>query len=157
VGVPLVTLLCGPAGAGKTTHASRLERGGAVRLSMDRAQWEDGWRGEQAPAARLAELHAGLQVRLQEVVAAGRDVVVDLSLATRAIRDEWRSLARAAGARTELVVMTAPFPVLLERVRARSGRDHADAVVVPDSQLRRYVEGFEWPTPDESPRVIVTG
>lgn len=155
--MPLVTLLCGPAGAGKTTFARELERDGAVRLSMDRAQWEDGWRGVEAPAARLTQLHDGLKQQLREQLAAGTDVVVDLSLATREIRDEWRALAQDAGARTRLVLLTAPLPVLSERVRSRAGQHDADAVLLDEAVLTRYVEGFEWPTPDEEADVVVTG
>ena len=49
-GMPMVTLLCGPAGAGKTTYARKLERRGAVRLSMDEAVWRDGGQFEAARA-----------------------------------------------------------------------------------------------------------
>ena len=34
---------------------------------------------------------------------------------------------------------------------------HANAVLVPDTALRQYVDDFEWPTDDEDATVISTG
>ena len=155
--MPKVTLLCGPAGAGKTTYARKLERRGAVRLSMDEAVWDDGWRQDEPPQERLDELYAGLQDELTRAVAAGSDVVVDLSLAERSVRDEWRRLCGAAGVACELVVVTAPFDVLWDRVKRRNDEEHANAVRLTESRLRLYVDGFDWPASDEDTRVIVTG
>ncbi|MFT4296401.1 MAG: ATP-binding protein [Micropruina sp.] len=155
--MPMVTLLCGPAGAGKTTYARELERRGAVRLSMDEAVWADGWRHEQPPQQRLDELYAALKDELARALAAGADVVVDLSLASRAVRDEWRRLSADAGAGCELLVVTAPFEVLWQRVRRRNEEGHANAVRLTEAELRRYVDGFDWPGPDEDARVVDTG
>lgn len=155
--MPKVTLLCGPAGAGKTTYARKLERRGAVRLSMDEAVWADGWRQDQPPQERLDELYAGLQDELARAVAAGSDVVVDLSFADRAVRDHWRQLCGAAGVAHELLVFTAPFDVLWQRVKRRNDEEHANAVRLTESRLRLYVDGFDWPAADEGARVIVTG
>ncbi|MFT4215751.1 MAG: ATP-binding protein [Micropruina sp.] len=154
--MPMVTLLCGPAGAGKTTYARELERRGAVRLSMDEAVWADGWRHRQPPQQRLDELYAALQSELARALADGADVVVDLSLASRAVRDEWRRLSADAGADCELLVVTAPFDVLWRRVQQRNDEGHANAVRLTEAELRRYLGGFDWPGPDEDARVIDT-
>ena len=154
--MPLVTLLCGPAGAGKTTCANGLVAAGAHRLSMDEAVWADGWREEQPPLTRLVELHDTLKDELRRVVREGRDVVVDLSLAARDVRDEWREVAAQAGAQTELVVLTAPLEVLWQRVQRRAG-GHANSVRLTRQQLHDYVDGFEWPGEDEPHHVISTG
>ena len=155
--MPLVTLLCGPAGAGKTTHARGLKRLGALRLSMDEAVWHDGWRDAQPPIERLHKLHRGLQQQLTAAVRSGRDVVVDLSLASRAVRDEWRTVAAAAAADVHLVVLTAPLEVLQRRMAARSGTGHPNAVRLSPQQLTDYLAGFDWPDSDEHPTVIRTG
>ena len=117
---------------------------------MDEVVWHDGWRDDDPPPQRLDELHRALQDRL-------RDVVVDLSLSQRAIRDEWRTLAHAAGASTELVALTAPLEVLWRRVERRSQRADANAVRLTHEQLRAYLDGFDWPGADERARVIRTG
>jgi len=154
--MPLVTLLCGPAGAGKTTHARRLALAGAVRLSMDEATWADGWRQDQPPRERLDALYAGLMDDLRTAAAAGQDVVVDLSLSERSVRDEWRALAADVGADVELLVFTAPFEVLWQRVKRRNDSEHANAVRLTESRLRAYVDGFNWPGADEHAQVITT-
>ena len=154
--MPLVTLLCGPAGTGKTTYALEMVAAGAVRLSMDEAVWADGWGEQQPPAARLVELHDALQDDLRRAVGEGRDVVVDLSLAGREVRDEWRVVSAQVGASAELVVVTAPFDVLWQRVQGRPG-DHANSVRLTREQLRDYVDGFDWPGVEEPHRVITTG
>lgn len=155
--MPTVTLLCGPAGAGKTTHARTLERRGAVRLSMDEAVWDDGWRQDEPPQERLDQLYAGLRDALVRAVAEGSDVVVDLSLAARAVRDEWRRLCVTAGVTCELLVFTAAFEVLWQRVKRRNDEERANAVRLTESRLRLYVDGFDWPDADEDARVITTG
>lgn len=152
----LVTLLCGPAGAGKTTHARRLALAGAVRLSMDDATWADGWRQDQPPVERLDALYATLKDDLRTAIAAGQDVVVDLSLSERSVRDEWRNLAHEAGAEVELLVFHAPFDVLWKRVRRRNDDENANAVRLTESRLRLYVDGFDWPSDDEHAQVIST-
>lgn len=154
--MPTVTLLCGPAGAGKTTYARKLERRGAVRLSMDEAVWDDGWRQDEPPQDRLDELYAGLHDELARAVADGSDVVVDLSLADRSVRDEWRRLCDEVGAECELLVLTAPFDVLWQRVKRRNDEEHANALRLTESRLRLYVDGFDWPSADEGARVIAT-
>lgn len=153
---PLVTLLCGPAGAGKTTYARTLEAAGALRLSMDEAAWADGWRDRPPPPERVPELDAELQEQLARSVARGRDVVVDLSCSTRHVRDVWRELADRAGARLRLVVLSAPLDVLLDRVAAREGVAEANSVHLSPATVRTYVEGFEWPGADEPHEVIRT-
>ncbi len=155
--MPKVTLLCGPAGAGKTTYARKLEQRGAVRLSMDEAVWDDGWRQDEPPQERLDELYAGLRQTFDRALAGGSDVVVDLSLADRSVRDEWRRLAGAAGVSAELLVFTAPFEVLWQRVKRRNDEEHANAVRLTESRLRLYVDGFDWPAADEGAQVISTG
>lgn len=153
---PLVTLLCGPAGVGKTTYARSLEAAGAVRLSMDEAAWADGWRDRPPPPERVLHLDAALQTELVRSVARGRDVVVDLSCSTRHVRDVWRDAADRAGARLRLVVLTAPLDVLLDRVAAREGTTGANSVHLSPAVVRRYVEGFGWPGNDEPHELIRT-
>jgi len=153
----LVTLLSGPAAVGKTTMARSLEAAGALRLSMDEAQWEAGYRDGFAPRDVLVRLEAELQRRMAEAVEAGRPVVVDLSLTTRAVRDAWRAAAEAAGASVDLVVLRAPIDVLWSRMREREGLHDPNAFVLDRAALEAYVASVEPPHPDERARVVVTG
>ena len=66
-------------------------------------------------------------------------------------------LAGAAGVACELLVFTAPFEVLWQRVKRRNDQEEANAVRLTESRLRLYVDGFDWPAEDEGARVIATG
>lgn len=153
-----VTLMCGPAGAGKTTLARELERAGAVRLSYDEEYWARGYRGTHpVPAALAQQVKVDLDRRLAELLAAGStDVVLDYSFSTRAMRDEYRALAAELGATVRLIYLTAPVEVLVQRVAVRSGAHPDDAQLEPET-VRAYAAGFEVPTPDEQPEVVQTG
>lgn len=154
--VGTVILMCGPAGAGKTTQAKLLESNGATRLSYDEEYWARGFRGHHpAPKALAAEVQRDLDQQLAELVPHG-DVVLDYSFSTRAMRDDYRARAAALGAPTRLVFVTAPLAVLRQRVAARRGDHPNDAQLTPEV-LEGYVAGFEEPTPDEQPEVIRTG
>lgn len=155
--MPLVTLLSGPAATGKTTMAKTLEAAGAVRLSMDEAQWDAGYRGAFASDDVLERLEADLMARMAEAVAAGSPVVVDLSLTTRVVRDAWRRAAEETGASVDLVVLTAPIDVLWHRIQERAGRDDPNAFVLDREALEAYVASVEPPHPGERARVVVTG
>jgi predicted kinase len=78
---PVVYLLCGLTGSGKTTYARRLEAAGAVRLSVV----------EELPR------------RLVELVESGHDVVLDYGLWRRSDRDAYKRLVEAHGGRCERV------------------------------------------------------
>lgn len=155
--MPLVTLLSGPTATGKTTMARALEAAGALRLSMDEAQWEAGYRGVFPPVEVIARLETELERRMTDAVAAGRPVVVDLSLTTRDVRDAWRQAAEDAGASVELVVLTAPIDVLWARIQQRAGRDDPNAFTLDRDALEAYVASVEPPHPDERARIVVTG
>lgn len=149
-----VTLLCGPAGAGKTTIARELEAAGAVVLSFDREAWARGVR-DGRPSRELVEaVDADLQERMRTAVVAGERVVVDASMSVRAVRDEWRARCAALGAEHELVVVRAERATLHDRVEART--PGPDAVRLEHDALDAYLDGFEWPGDDEPHTLVET-
>jgi predicted kinase len=151
----LVTLLCGPACAGKSTIARRLEADGALVLSYDREAWARGVRDGKPTRELVEQIDEGFLRQLESAVLADRDVVLDGSLSTRAVRDRWRMRCGAMGVDVELLVVRAPLPTLLERLHERE--PGPDSVVLDDDALRAYVEGFEWPGAGEPHRVVETG
>lgn len=144
-----VVLLCGVAGAGKTTYARTLERSGYLRLSYDEEMWALGHDSRTAPPEVLAAADEKVRARLREAVAAGTPVVLDASLSTRAIRDEFRALVRAAGGTPRLVLVDAPAAVVDARMRERAARDDADALHLDPAASRAYRDAFEFPADDE--------
>lgn len=83
--------MCGPAGAGKSTVAHALEGQGFTRLSVDAEAHARGWTGVITREQAL-RIDAVLRDRLDDLLSTGRDVVLDYSFSTRAVRDEFRQV-----------------------------------------------------------------
>lgn len=150
-----VTLLCGPAGAGKTTLARELEAAGALVLSYDREAWARGSHDGRPSQELMHQIDVDLHGRLADAVAADRPVVLDASLSTRDVRDRWRMRCGAMGLQPELVVVRAPLETLLARVSQRE--PGPESVLLDVDVLTAYVAGFEWPGAYEAHRVVDTG
>jgi predicted kinase len=152
--VSRVIFMCGPAGAGKSTYAKRLEREGMVRLSFDVASWRRGIATMPLPPDVHAEVEADLQAQLLELVATGTDVVLDFSFWSRRMRDDYRRLLEPTGVVPETVYLATDRETVQRRVRTRRG-SHPDDVVLPEDLVVKYFDHFEPPTPDEGPLTVV--
>jgi predicted kinase len=151
-----VVLVCGPAGAGKTTHARALERAGYVRLSFDDVAWARGHRDHPLDDDVAAAVHDGLQHELLRLVERGERVVVDTSFWSRASRDAYRRVLAPTGCTVVVHHLDTPRAVILERLARRRHTGGHD-VVVPRDLALAYLDGFEAPIPEEGPVVIVPG
>ena len=151
---PRVVFMCGPSGAGKSTYARRFEDAGMVRLSFDAELWRRGVTAVPPPPDVRAELEAELEDRLVALVGEGRDVVLDFSFWSRAMREEWRGLLRPLGVVPETVYLATDRETVLARVRDRRGR-HPDDFVLTEDLAAQYVDHFEPPTPEEGPLTVV--
>ncbi|WP_211349112.1 AAA family ATPase [Nocardioides litoris] len=149
-----VVFMCGPSGAGKSTYAKRLEEAGMVRLTFDAELWRRGVTEVPPPAEVRAEVDAELREQLLAHVAAGRDVVLDFSFWSRAMRDDWRALLRPTGVVPETIYLATHRETVLRRLRDRRGA-HADDAVVDEALAEGYVDHFEPPTEDEGPLAVV--
>ena len=146
--------MCGPSGSGKTTYARRLEREGMVRLSFDVEMWRRGITAVPLPPEVRAEIETALRARLLELVAAGRDVVLDFSFWSRRMREDYRALLRPTGVVPETVYLATDRATVLDRVRARRGQD-ADDYVLDDDLAAHHFDHFEPPSPEEGPLTVV--
>jgi predicted kinase len=159
---PVVYLLVGLTGSGKTTYARRrLEPGGAVRLSVDeRVHARHGRYGVDYPErdylALEAPVVAEVREELIELVAAGRSAVLDHGLWTRKERDEWKNLVQETGGRPRLLYFPVPREELLRRLEARNQREDGNALTVTPEALDDFFARFE-PPHGEGEEVIEPG
>ncbi|MDR7278521.1 AAA family ATPase [Catenuloplanes atrovinosus] len=160
---PVVVLMCGVAGSGKTTYAQRLEADGYVRLSIDEEIWARFGRYgiDYDPIAYpeygpIAEAH--LRLRLLDLIAEGRDVVVDSSFWQRSSREECKELIEGSGARWRLIYLDAAPALLRRRLAQRGLRFDANAAFpIDEATLTRFLSGFEVPKGEGEEVIIVSG
>ncbi len=153
--VSRLVLMCGLAGAGKSTYARTLQARGWTRFSIDAGAWEMGFTGAEAvPATVSAEIRARQRTAIADALDAGDDVVVDYSLWSRALRDEYRELGRVHGATVEVVFLDSDDALVRSRLAMRRG-SHPDDVIVDDDLFDRYVQSFEAPGPDERDVTVI--
>lgn len=111
-------LLCGLAGAGKTTLAKQLEERGAVRMCPDEWLAALGFDVYDRDARIAVE---ALQWQLtQTLTLRGLTVVDECGVWQRQVRDVRRTWARAHGVPVELRFLDAPVDVLTARVAERN-------------------------------------
>ncbi|MET7808704.1 AAA family ATPase [Micromonospora chersina] len=159
---PEVVLMCGVAGAGKTTYARDLETRGYVRLSVDEEIWHRfGRYGVDYEPDRYEEhtevARRALRERLLSLVAEGRNVVIDSSFWQRSRRQAYKELIEQAGGCWRLVYLKADAALLRQRLHTRAERFDANAAFpITDELLDRYLQAFEPPYGEGEEVIVVT-
>lgn len=149
-----VVFMCGPAGSGKSTVARRMEADGFVRLSFDQEAWGRGIRHMPLTDDAHREIEIELRRRLVDLVEDGREVVLDFSFWSRAMREEWRHVLEPFGVVPETIYLSTDRETCLRRVASRS-RSHSDDFALDTATAARYFDHFEPPTPDEGPVTVL--
>ena len=111
---PKLYMICGISGSGKTFYAKKLERQGVVRLSIDEELWPDFFILDpllcaEHKAMLKEQAKARIKSRAANLIAAGRDVSIDMPFCKRAQRDEFRAFAREHGAAAVFYSVTMGF------------------------------------------------
>ncbi|WP_144122936.1 AAA family ATPase [Catellatospora sichuanensis] len=132
---PVVWLLAGLPGTGKTTFALTLEKAGVVRLSVDdRMTALHGRIGkdyaEHEHLTLLAPVVESVRRQLIELVQAGHSVVLDHGLGRRAQREELKQLVTEHGGTWRLVTFQLDRDELLRRL-SRRNEDPAHVAITP--------------------------
>ncbi len=150
VHTPLVVMMCGVAGSGKTTFSKRLEREGFVRLSIDEEIWKTHGRyGIDYPMEKIEEYKEEAESKLRnlliQLLSEKQQVVIDFSFWQRARRDEYKQLIEETGGKWKLIYLKVYPDELRERLKIRNKRMDANAYPVTDDLLNNYLNGFETP------------
>jgi predicted kinase len=149
-----VIFMCGPAGSGKSTVARQYEQQGMTRLSFDQEAWSSGITEMPLPPQVHGDIERVLRARLEELVRAGADVVLDFSFWSRRMRDEYRELLKPFGVVPETVYLAADRATVLQRISARAARD-GDDYAISAELAASYFDHFEVPTAAEGPLTVI--
>lgn len=156
---PLVVLMCGIAGSGKTTFSQKMEAYGYIRLSIDEEVWSvNGRYGIDYPIEKyrdhLKEAHIRLCNKIVEFIKDNKRVVVDSSFWSRPERNKYKRVIENAGGTWRLIYLKVNPDELRKRLKIRSQRFDANAAfTITEELLTTFLNGFEEPQ-DEGEIVI---
>ena len=149
---PIVYLICGFIGAGKTTFAKKLEeKTGAVRIVKD--EWSIRLIGNKPTIAGYAEwvrkiidLSRDIAFYLAEK---GIAVIMDEGFWEKETRDEMRRRADAIGAKVVMYYLDTPIETIRERVVGRNNNLTGDSFKITREMLDNYLKDWQAPSEDE--------
>jgi predicted kinase len=146
--MPVLHLICGLPGSGKTTLAKQLELDlPALRLAPD--EWMARIVGDGYDDAKRAAVEAVQWEIAARALRLGIDVILENGFWSRSERDDFRARAAAVGADTSLHFLDVPRDELLRRLALRNAALPGDTFRVNQAQLDLWLTWFEPPTPDE--------
>lgn len=147
---PLVVMMCGVAGSGKTTFSQLLEKEGFVRLSIDEEIWATHGRyGIDFPNESMEEFDKAAEQKLRnkliELIHNKQQVVIDFSFWNRAKRDSYKRMIEKSGGKWKLIYLKVHKDDLRARLKRRNNRFDANAFPVTEELLAIYLNSFEIP------------
>jgi predicted kinase len=149
---PIVYLICGFIGAGKTTFAKKLEeKTCAVRVTKD--EWSIRFIGNDPTIDGYAEWDRKIIDLSRDfafyLVGKGIDVIMDEGFWEKETRDEMRRRADAIGAKVVMYYLETPIETIRERVVGRNNNLTGDSFKISREMLDNYLKDWQPPTEDE--------
>jgi predicted kinase len=149
---PIVYLICGFIGAGKTTFAKKLEeKTSAVRITKD--EWSIRLIGNDPTIdgyeewdTKIIELSRDVAFQLAEK---GIDVIIDEGFWTKEQRDELRRKIDAIGAKAVLYYVETSIETIRGRVVGRNNNLTKDSFKISREMLDNYLKYWQPPSEDE--------
>lgn len=145
-------LLCGMAGAGKTTLAKQIEiSNSALRLSPD--EWIDKIIKDVSDKNELDRLRDPIEslqwTIAQSLLRLGISVILENGFWSKQERMTFQAQARDLGARVELHYLDVPKDELWRRIEKRNADLPAGSFLVTKQELESWLAVFETPTLEE--------
>jgi predicted kinase len=149
---PIVYLICGFIGAGKTTFAKKLEeKTGAARITKD--EWSIRLIGNDPAIDGYAEWDhkiIGLSRHVAFYLAEkGVDVIIDEGFWAKDERDEMKRKIGAIGAKAIMYYVEAPIETIRKRVAGRNNNLTKESFKVSQEMLDSYLMHWQPPSEDE--------
>src|SRR6266516_704086 len=149
---PIVYIICGFIGAGKTTFAKKLEKKtGAVRITKD--EWSicligndptiDGY---EEWDTKIIELSRDVAFQLVEK---GIDVIIDEGFWEKKQRVKMRRRIEALGAKEVLYYLDTPIETIRERIVGRNVNLTKESFKISREMLDNYLKYMQPPSEDE--------
>ena len=146
--MPILHLICGLPGSGKTTLSRSLERDlPALRLAPD--EWMARIVGDGYDDAKRAAVEAVQWEIAARTLSLGLDVILENGFWSRSEREDYRARAAALGAGTKLHFLDVSRDELLRRLALRNSELPPHTFRVTEAQLVLWSSKFEPPKPDE--------
>ena len=160
-----VHLLYGPVAAGKSTFAIGLaDERTAVRFAID--EWMHTLFAPDRPQSmdmawamsRVERCRTTIWAACLQILASGRDVVLEIGLLREKDRGRFAALVEASGHRAEFYFVDADPDVRRQRVLQRNAQKGSTySFDVTPSMFAAIESVFEHPTPREQHHTVVTG
>ena len=147
---PVVYLICGLGGSGKSTYSQKLADKGFLKFSIDEYVYDLYGRSiTKLPENEYLEIYritkAELDNKLAEAIKQKHAIVVDYGFWTRKGRDYYKKLIEDNGGEWKLIYLKASPDVLKKRLKERNKLTHANAFPVTEEKLQEYINCFEEP------------
>ena len=145
-------LICGMAGAGKTTLAKQIKaETSAIRFSPD--EWISHLLADlndRHESERLRDIVEAMQWDLtQQLLSSGLSVILENGFWGKSERESCRDTARKLGARVQLQYLDVTEDELLRRISKRNNNLPEGSFIVTEAELHEWLTWFQKPNAEE--------